>query len=214
MSLELWLAFVAASTAILLLPGPTVMLVVGYALGAGRRAAFGALAGVLVGDLVAISVSAIGLGAILAASATLFTVMKFLGAAYLIWLGINLWRAPVDAGSLDAATQAAPDATHRRENRKRAANGFIVTALNPKSLAFFIAFLPQFMTAGAPVMPQLLILAPTFVGLAALTNGAYALAAAGVRTQLRSPRALRAINRVGGSCLIGAGLVTATMKRA
>ena len=214
MTFDLWLAFVAASTAILLLPGPTVMLVVGYALGSGRRAAFGALSGVLLGDLVAISVSAIGLGAILATSATAFTIMKFVGAAYLIWLGVKLWRAPVDPGSIDLAAEAAPAATRRRESRTRAVHGFVVTALNPKSLAFFIAFLPQFMSAGAPVLPQLLILAPTFVALAALTNGFYALAASGVRDRLRSASALRAINRVGGSCLIGAGLLTAAMKRA
>lgn len=207
MPLDLWFAFVAASFAILLLPGPTVLLVVGYALGAGRRAAFGAMGGVLAGDMVALVVSAIGLGAILASSATVFTVMKVAGAAYLIWLGIRMWRAPVDPGAVDAAAEAAGGA------KKRALHGFIVTALNPKLIAFFAAFLPQFMTPERPVLDQLLVLAPTFMAISILTNGFYALAASAARDRLRNARALTLINRFGAGCLIGAGLMTAAMRR-
>ena len=93
-------------------------------------------------------------------------------------------------------------------------HGFVVTALNPKGLAFFVAFLPQFMVADAPILPQLAILAPTFVLLGGLTNAGFILLAGGVRARLRSPSVLRTINRVGGSCLIGAGLLTAAMRRA
>lgn len=206
MPFETWLAFTAASFAILIIPGPTVMLVVGYALGEGRRAALGTVGGVLLGDLLAISVSALGLGALLAASAELFMVFKWAGAAYLIWLGVRIWRAPVDP----AAVERAAAGSHRR----RALQGFVVTALNPKSLAFFVAFLPQFMAPDAPVLPQLAVLAPTFAGLAALTNGGYALLAGSVRSRLRKPAVLRAINRVGGGFLIGAGVLTAAMRRA
>lgn len=177
MPLDLWLAFVTASMTILLLPGPTVLLVVGYAMGAGRRAAFGALGGVLAGDMVALVVSAVGLGAILASSATVFTVMKFAGAAYLIWLGIRMWRAPVDPHAVEAAEAVAKSAGRAGESRRRALHGFVVTALNPKLIAFFVAFLPQFMTPHAPVLPQLLVLAPTFLAVSILTNGFYALAA-------------------------------------
>lgn len=206
MPFETWLGFAAASFAILIIPGPTVMLVVGCALGEGRRAALGTVGGVLLGDLLAISVSALGLGALLAASATVFTLLKWAGAAYLVWLGVKIWRAPVDARAVE---RVATDGDQRR----RAVQGFVVTALNPKSLAFFVAFLPQFMTADAPILPQLAILAPTFAGLAALTNGGYALLAGAVRSRLRSPVVLRAINRVGGGFLIGAGVLTATMRR-
>lgn len=205
MPLDTWIAFALASLAILTIPGPTVMLVVGTALGAGRTAALGTVGGVLLGDLLAISLCALGLGALLAASATVFTVFKWAGAAYLIWLGIKLWRAPVDPALLSTPL--------RRGGGERALQGFIVTALNPKSLAFFVAFLPQFMTAEAPVLPQLLILAPTFVGIAAITNGGYAVAASGLRQRLRSARLLRWINRVGGGFLIGAGALTAAMRR-
>lgn len=206
MPFDTWLAFAAASLAILIIPGPTVMLVVGYALGEGRRAALGTVGGVLLGDLAAISVSALGLGALLAASATAFTVFKWAGAAYLIWLGVKIWRAPVDGQAIERAAVG----SHRR----RAVQGFVVTALNPKSLAFFVAFLPQFMTPDAPVLPQLAVLAPTFAGLAAVTNGGYALLAGSVRSRLRKPAVLRAINRVGGGFLIGAGVLTAAMRRA
>lgn len=205
MAFETWLAFVAASFAMLIIPGPTVMLVVGYALGEGRRAALGTLGGVLLGDLVAVSLCAVGLGALLAASATVFTIFKWAGAAYLVWLGLKLWRAPVDPQAVEQAAFG---------NRRRALHGFVVTALNPKGLAFFVAFLPQFMTADAPVLPQLAILAPTFVLLGGLTNAAFILAAGGVRARLRRPSVLRAINRVGGSFLIGAGVLTAAMRRA
>lgn len=209
MPLDLWLAFVAASFAILLLPGPTVLLVVGYALGAGRRAALGAMSGVLAGDLAALLISALGLGAILASSAAVFTVMKLAGAGYLIWLGVKMWRAPVDAAAVDAATVDAA----RGGARKRALHGFIVTALNPKLIAFFVAFLPQFMSAERPVLDQLLVLAPTFLAISVMTNGFYALAASAARDRLRSERALKIINRAGAGCLIGAGLMTAAIRR-
>ena len=206
MAFETWLAFVAASFAMLIIPGPTVMLVVGYALGEGRRAAFGTMAGVLLGDLAAISLCAVGLGALLAASATVFTLFKWAGAAYLVWLGVRLWRAPVNPQGVEQVAASG--------RSRRAIHGFVVTALNPKGLAFFVAFLPQFMTADAPVLPQLAILAPTFVILGGLTNAAFILAAGGVRARLRRPAVLRAINRVGGSFLIGAGVLTAAMRRA
>ena len=206
MAFETWLAFVAASFAMLIIPGPTVMLVVGYALGEGRRAAFGTMAGVLLGDLAAISLCAVGLGALLAASATVFTLFKWAGAAYLVWLGVRLWRAPVNPQGVEQVAASG--------RSRRAIHGFVVTALNPKGLAFFVAFLPQFMTADAPVLPQLAILAPTFVILGGLTNAAFILAAGGVRARLRRSAVLRAINRVGGSFLIGAGVLTAAMRRA
>lgn len=208
MSVETWLAFVAASFVILIIPGPTVMLVVGYALGEGRRAALGAVRGVLLGDLVAIIVSAVGLGAILATSATVFTILKWIGAVYLIYLGVKLWRAPVSP--LDAQM---PAATSREAARVRATRAFVVTVLNPKTLAFFVAFLPQFMSAEAPVAPQVAILAASFVATAAVTNGGYALLAGGVRQRLRDVRLLRWINRLGGGFMIGAGVITAAMRR-
>src|SRR5689334_8088684 len=95
MSLETWTAFVLASVVLLAIPGPTILLVIGQSLGAGRRNALPLVAGVALGDLTAMTLSLAGLGALLAASATAFTVLKWVGAAYLVWLGLSLWRAPV-----------------------------------------------------------------------------------------------------------------------
>ena len=94
MALDHWLAFVAASVVLLAIPGPTVLLVVSYALGYGRKSAVAIVAGVALGDLTAMTASMLGLGAALAASATLFTVRRWFGGAYLVYLGIRLWRAP------------------------------------------------------------------------------------------------------------------------
>ena len=130
MSIELWLAFAAASTILVIIPGPTVLLVVAYALGAGRRTALWTVIGVFFGDLVAITASVLGLGVLLAASATLFTVLKFVGGAYLIYLGFRLFTAPVEAGQIEAKAAAA-------SGPKMAFHAFAVTATNPKGLVFF-----------------------------------------------------------------------------
>lgn len=203
MSLETWLAFVAATVVMLAIPGPTILLVIGQSLGAGRRAALPLVAGVALGDLTAMTLSLAGLGALLAASATLFTVLKFAGAAYLIWLGIRLWRAPVEDGAM-------PPVSGRRAFR----DAYVVTALNPKGIAFFVAFVPLFVDAAAPFVPQAALLVGTFVTLAAVNAGIYALLAARLSGAVRRPAVRRAFNRCGGLVLVGAGLATAAMRRA
>src|SRR5271167_2776694 len=107
MALDHWLAFVAASAVLLAIPGPTVLLVISYALGHGRRSATSTVAGVALGDFTAMTASMLGLGALLATSAALFTGLKWVGAAYLVFLGIKLWRAPVAEAAIDAATPLA-----------------------------------------------------------------------------------------------------------
>jgi threonine/homoserine/homoserine lactone efflux protein len=204
MSLELWLAFVAASAILLAIPGPTILIVVSYALGHGRRAALSTVAGVALGDFTAMTCSMLGLGALLATSAMLFTALKWLGAAYLVYLGIKLWRAPPTLG-LAGAEGEAGSAPELRPWRMFG-HAYVVTALNPKSLVFFVAFLPQFLDLSAPLAPQMIVLEATFVTLAALNALAYALAASAARTQIRRPAVQRAVNRVGGSLLIGAGV--------
>ena len=134
MTLELWLAFVAASSLLLVIPGPTVLLVVSYALGQGWRTALPMAVGVALGDFTAMTLSMLGLGALLAASATLFTVLKWIGAAYLIWLGVKLWRA---GGTLEATPR-----TDAVSAARMLGHAWLVTALNPKSITFFVAFLP------------------------------------------------------------------------
>jgi threonine/homoserine/homoserine lactone efflux protein len=206
MPFDNWLAFTAASLVMLAIPGPTVLLVVSYALGHGRRPAAAMVAGVALGDLTAMTASMLGLGAALAASATLFTALRWIGGAYLIWLGIRLWRAPV----LDTRSTQTPAASLRRIF----AHAYAVTALNPKSIVFFVAFVPQFISAGAPFWPQVAVMEVTFVTLAALNAGLYALLAASARRGLGRPSLQRAVNRAGGGLLMGAGLLALGWRRA
>ncbi|WP_187429952.1 Homoserine/homoserine lactone efflux protein [Roseobacter fucihabitans] len=206
MPLDLWLTFVAASTALLLIPGPTVLLVLSYALSKGRCVAAASAAGVAFGDLVAMTASLAGLGALVLASAALFTVLKWAGALYLIWLGIKLIRSAPGTG-LDAPKQ---QINARGVFRHTAA----VTALNPKSIAFFIAFVPQFLRPDAPLLPQFAILIATFVTLAALNAMAYALMADRLRRMIARPAILCWITRAGGATLIAMGVLTATLRRA
>lgn len=206
MPLDLWLTFVAASTALLLIPGPTVLLVLSYALSQGKRVAVASASGVALGDLVAMTASLAGLGALVLASATLFTVLKWAGAVYLVYLGVKMLRAPAAEG-LEART--APDSTAAHVFGHTA----MVTALNPKSIAFFIAFVPQFVQVDAPLIPQFAILIATFVGLAALNAFAYALAADKLRQTIRKPSVITWLTRGGGVALIAMGALTATMRR-
>ena len=206
MSIELWLAFTLTSGALLAVPGPTVLLVVSYALGRGRSSGLATVPGVALGDFTAMTVSLLGAGAVLAASSTLFTVLKLIGAAYLVWLGIQLWRSGSSLGEL---TGLRPRANHT----KMFWNAYIVTALNPKSVVFFVAFVPQFVDPAAPVVAQFVILEATFVILAAINTAIWALLAGQLRVRFQKPSTLRFVHRLGGSFLVGAGLLTAITRR-
>ena len=204
MTLSLWLAFVAASSILLIIPGPTVLLVVSYALGQGWRTALPMAIGVALGDFTAMTLSMLGLGALLAASATLFGVLKWIGAAYLVWLGVKLWRA---GGTLEAAPR-----TDAVSAAKMLGHAWLVTALNPKSITFFVAFLPQFLDRHADFWTQMLIFETTFPALAFANAFGYALIAARARNVVRNPKAIRIFNRTGGTLLVGAGIATVAMR--
>lgn len=206
MSIELWIAFALASAALLAVPGPTVMLVISYALGRGRATAWATVPGVTLGDFTAMTLSLLGAGAVIAASATLFTVLKLAGALYLIWLGIQLWRADPALTETRRAAPAGP--------KRMFWNAYVVTALNPKSIVFFIAFLPQFVEPAEPIAAQFMIMEATFLGLAAANAAIWALLTGHLRAQFTKPSVLRTANRIGAGFLIGAGLLTAAMRRA
>ncbi|WP_077960474.1 LysE family translocator [Ensifer adhaerens] len=208
MSFEHWFAFAAASAVLLAIPGPTILLVISYALGHGRKTAGATVAGVALGDFTAMTASMLGLGALLATSAAIFTVLKWVGAAYLVWLGIKLWRAPVAAGG-DAVEAASGERPLRIFFHT-----YAVTALNPKSIVFFVAFLPQFLDLRQPLFAQMAIFELTFLTLAILNASLYAALATAARSTISKPNVRRIVNRAGGSMLVGAGLLTATMKRA
>jgi len=206
-SLDLYLAFLLASAIVLVIPGPTILFVSGCALTHGRRSIWATAPGVALGDFLAMSCALLGMGALLAASADLFDLLKWCGAAYLIWLGVKSWRAEVRP--LRTGAGCAP-----RQGRRLFAQAFVITALNPKSIAFFVAFLPQFVRQSEPLWPQFCVLVPTFVVLAVINASLYGLLAGTVRERAQDPRLLRRLNRIGGGALIGAGIMTAAMRRA
>ncbi|MCF6271653.1 MAG: LysE family translocator [Rhodobacteraceae bacterium] len=208
MDFQIWLAFVAASTALLLIPGPTVLLVLGYAISQGKRVALATVAGVALGDLLAMSASLAGLGALVLASATLFTALKWVGAIYLIYLGVKLFRSASSAspGNIENVSETSASNVF--------AHATAVTALNPKSIVFFIAFVPQFIVVDSPLLPQFSILVATFVGLASINALAYALLADKLRTKIARPSVLAWFSRIGGGALVAMGVAAATFKRA
>jgi threonine/homoserine/homoserine lactone efflux protein len=206
MSLDHWLAFVAASAVLLAIPGPTVLLVISYALGHGRKPAAAIVAGVALGDLTAMTASMLGLGAVLATSAMIFTALRWVGGAYLVYLGIKLWRAPVQTMTVENAPPVRP--------LRMLAHAYAVTALNPKAIIFFVAFVPQFLDATRPFWSQVVTLEATFVTLAILNATFFALVASAARRTLRQPRVQQAVNRTGGSLLIGAGLFAIGWRKA
>jgi len=198
--------FAASAAALLAIPGPTFRLWISYAMGAGRTTALWTVAGVFLGDIVAITVSMLGLGVIIATSATLFTILKWGGGAYLLWLGWKLLTAPVGDTEIE-------ERNAEKSGRSMMRHAFVVTALNPKSNMFFIAFLPQFLDPGAPAAPQFVIMALTFTGLAAINALLYALAAAELRERIRRPSIRAWMNRVGGGALMAMGAFTFFLRR-
>jgi len=204
--LEPWLAFVAASIVLLIIPGPTILTVISYSVAHGRRANLALVAGVALGDSTALVLSLVGVGALLAASAFWFSMVKWVGGLYLMYLGVKLLRAGASVTAV--ATPAAPSSLWRLF-----ANTYAVTALNPKGIIFFVAFLPQFISPRADVTRQLWIFALTFVALATLNATLYATFAASARKLLASPRAQRRFNLAGGSLVSVAGLWALAARR-
>lgn len=202
-----WTAFVAASIVLLIIPGPTIVLVLTYALTQGRRVAVASAAGVALGDVIAMTASLVGLGALVLASASLFIALKWVGAAYLVWMGIGMIRSAGTArlGQIEDAPQLTPGRVFW--------NACVVTALNPKSIVFFIAFVPQFIATDRALLPQFAILIATFVTLAALNALAYALLADRLRATIRRPAVLGWMTRIGGTVLVGMGVLTATLRK-
>ncbi|PSJ55028.1 LysE family translocator [Pseudaminobacter soli (ex Li et al. 2025)] len=204
MPLETWAAFAAASAVLLIIPGPTILLVVSYALGQGWRTALPMAVGVALGDFTAMTLSMLGIGALLMASATVFTILKWIGAAYLIYLGIKLFRA---GGTLRAEPRKTASSA-----AKMMAHAWLVTALNPKSITFFVAFLPQFIDRHADFWTQMTIFEATFLTLAFINAFGYALVASRARELVRNPRAIGLFNKAGGTLLVGAGIATVAVR--
>ena len=198
MPLENWLAYTFVTATFLLIPGPTILLVISYSLIRGRKAVFALLLGVGLGDIVAMILSFIGVGLLLQTVAIAFQFLKWIGAAYLIWLGIRMWRSASESMELSAKTD-------NKVWHAIMANAFVITALNPKSIVFFLAFLPQFINSEKPFITQSLILGSTFLVLAIISVLFYSLLASFTGQQMQLSLIHRWTNRIGGCLLIGAG---------
>ncbi len=194
--------FAAASFALIAVPGPSVLYIVGASISQGRRAGLASMLGVQAGGLVHVFAAAIGVSALIASSAEAFNVVKFAGAAYLVYVGVQRIR---HAGE-DDHTVAAP-----RSHAHLFRQGVVVNVLNPKVAIFFVAFLPQFIdpAAGSPGM-QIVALGLLFIAIASVSDGAYALLAGTAAEHLRgSLESRRRLDRVSGTIIIGLGAVAA-----
>ena len=207
MSIELWLLYLVAAVGLSLTPGPNGLLALTHGARFGfRRTAFTVVGGGL-GFFVLIAVSLAGMGALLVASETAFTVAKWIGAAYLVYLGIQLWRAPAPVLAPQADEAGGP----RESGFRLFSEGFLVAVSNPKGIIFFAAFMPQFMTPGASYLTQLMVLGGTFVVVEIL----YELMLAGLAHRI-SPWLLRhgrAFNRITGGTFVGIGAALTTASR-
>jgi threonine/homoserine/homoserine lactone efflux protein len=206
MTLQTWWLFVMMSFVICGTPGPNMLMVMSSSARHGMRPALAAMAGCMSALLIMMCISAAGLGALLQASPALFDALRWVGAAYLVYLGVKSWRAPaVDAvEGAPAAPAASGGALFRR--------GFLVAASNPKAILFAAAFLPQFITLAAPRLPQFAILLATF---ALIEGGWYMAYAAGGRriaVYLRRASVLRLFNRLTGGAFVGFGALTAALR--
>jgi threonine/homoserine/homoserine lactone efflux protein len=195
--------FIAAALVLLITPGPAVLYVVARSIDQGRRAGLVSMLGVHAGTLVHVAAAAAGLSALLAASAMAFSVVKYLGAAYLVFLGVRRL--------LDRRTSVTSRRPERRHLRRAFLDGVVVNVLNPKTALFFLAFLPQFvMTARGDVGAQVLGLGLLFVGLGVITDGLYAVGAGTAAHWLRgNPQFARRERWVSGSMYIGLGVAAA-----
>ncbi len=206
MSLEILITYIITTSVILIIPGPTIILVISQAVTHGRKSVVPLVAGVVLGDFTAMTLSLLGLGAIMSASATLFTLFKWIGAIYLLYLGINLLRANPENTSVKNEKENASAGTLFKSS-------FIVTALNPKGIAFFVAFLPQFISPSHPAFSQIIILGVTFLFLAFLNAALYAYFGGQLRKTIKKKSVRKWFNRCGGTAMIGAGIFTAGMQR-
>ena len=206
MTFHAWLAFALASALLGLVPGPGVLSIVGYAIGAGRRVALASVGGMMAGNFLAMSLSLVGVGALLATSALAFSAVKWGGAIYLVGLGlVTLARSGRANGG--EAGPAAPIGA-----RAAFLGNVLVGTFHPKTMVFFVAFVPQFIDRDASYGYQAALLVVTFCGVVGLTDTVCALAASRAARLLSTPRAALWSRRAGGGALIVSGVATAAAR--
>jgi len=205
MNMTLYFAFIAATTALILLPGPNIMMIVSNSIAYGPKRGLATVAGTSAAMAVFLSLTTLGMNSLVLAASDWFEWLRWGGAAYLIYLGVQQFRAPPVTESAAGPPMALSRAF---------AQGFIVSATNPKVLLFYAAFLPQFVDPAVPVLPQMLLLSVTFLVIAAGLDSGFALAAGRLRGIFANPRLGKLQNRLTGLLLISAGLWLAFIRRA
>lgn len=202
-------AFAIASILFIQVPGPSLLFTIGRALTVGRRDALLSVVGNALGLVAQVVLVAVGLGAVVAASATAFTIIKLVGAAYVIYLGVQAFRHRSDARA--ALEQAGVVGGAPAGDLKSVRTGFVVGATNPKTIVFFVAFLPQFIDSSAPAAPQLVLLGVLFGAMAVASDTCWALAASRARDWFaRKPERLDTLGAAGGVMMVGLGAALVT----
>ncbi len=208
MEFSTWLTFFAASWAISISPGPGAIASMSAGLNHGFKYGYVTVIGLVLGIWSQLLIVGVGLGALVAASGTAFTVVKWLGVAYLVWLGIQQWRAPVRpmvalADSAEAVTQ-----------RQLILRAWMINVVNPKGTVFLLAVVPQFINLSQPLLPQYLVIGGTLAFTDMVVMAGYTALAAKVLGALKEPSHIRAMNRTFGSLFVLAGSLLAFFKRA
>lgn len=214
MDLHIWFAYFAASWAIALSPGSGAVLSMTHGLAYGVKKTSATIAGLQLGLAVILLVAGVGVGALLLASATAFTVVKFAGAGYLIWLGLKQWRAHVGGVPTAGGAPASVQEAGMPSVRERFVTGFFTNVTNPKGIVFMVAVLPQFIDPARGLWLQLLILLVTTVAVDLIVMHGYAFLASRAQRWLATARARRAQNRVFGGVLMAMGASLLLVKRA
>lgn len=199
MNATLFVTYLLAVTVFVILPGPIVTLVVANSLRGGTRRGLATVAGSSAGTALLIAGGAVGLSALFAFLSEIFEIVRWLGAAYLIWLGINAWRAQ---GATPGEDLAHPTP---RSGRAVFLQGMLVAITNPKTILFYIAFFPQFIDPRLPAPPQLLVMSVAMILIAIVTDSTYAVLAGRLGFWFADPRRRRLQARITGSLLIGTG---------
>jgi len=202
MDIHIWLSFIATSVILCISSGPTTLLAMGQSIKHGKQAIIPLVLGTAAGDILSMTLSFLGLGMVLSTSATLFTMMKWIGAIYLIYIGVKAFNSKY---SPNVQEEAAAGSIFNK--------AFVVTALNPKGIIFFLAFFPLFIDLNTSVLPQMLILGASFVVIAGLTVTSYSLFASCIRTKSNSPTFHNFMNKTSGSMLVLAGVITASLSK-
>ena len=206
MAVDTWLAFVAASVLVLLVPGPTILSVISYSLAHGRQATGPVVAAVALGDSTALLCSLLGLGSLLTASASWFGVVRWAGGVCLLYLGLKMLATGLRAPHFEEPAE-------RESSRTLFMKMYAVSALNPKGIVFYAVFVPQFIDPQADLTPQLGTVAATFVTLATANATLYAMFASRARTFLTSTAARRGLDLLGGTLLSCAGVWALVSRR-